>query len=158
MLVGMAMDASAVTAPAARGRGIFIPGRPAVRSQRLEEGARDDGGKTMLRTGGFVKAPFCNVSEVETARAPRGPRREAGNGLFEVGKLTVFVMDKRKRPLMPCEDGRARLLLGRGRAVIDECRVFTIRLKGRIGGEVRPAGTAVLPATEVARLRREVLR
>jgi RRXRR protein len=30
----------------------------------------------------------------------------------------VFVLDKRKRPLMPCTEKRARLLLARGRAAV----------------------------------------
>jgi hypothetical protein len=51
--------------------------------------------------------------------------------------LAVFVSDKHKRPLMPCSEKRARLRLTFGRAVV--CRYpFTIRLKDRVGGEVRP--------------------
>jgi 5-methylcytosine-specific restriction endonuclease McrA len=43
----------------------------------------------------------------------------------------VFVLDKRKRPLMPCTEKRARLLLQRGRAVVHRRVPFTIRLKDR---------------------------
>ena len=32
--------------------------------------------------------------------------------------MAVFVLDKQKRPLMPCSEKRARLLLERGRAVV----------------------------------------
>jgi 5-methylcytosine-specific restriction endonuclease McrA len=43
----------------------------------------------------------------------------------------VFVLDRRKRPLMPCSEKRARLLLTRGRAVVHRRQPFTIRLKDR---------------------------
>lgn len=49
----------------------------------------------------------------------------------------VFVLDKRKRPLMPCSEKRARLLLQRGRAVVHRLFPFTIRLKDRVGGEIQ---------------------
>lgn len=44
----------------------------------------------------------------------------------------VFVLDKHKKPLMPCSEKRARQLLQRKRAVIDRMEPFTIRLKDRI--------------------------
>jgi 5-methylcytosine-specific restriction endonuclease McrA len=43
----------------------------------------------------------------------------------------VFVLDKHKKPLMPCTEKRARLLLQRKRAVIHKMAPFTIRLKDR---------------------------
>lgn len=43
----------------------------------------------------------------------------------------VFVLDKHKKPLMPCSEKRARLLLQRKRAVIHRMAPFTIRLKNR---------------------------
>lgn len=49
----------------------------------------------------------------------------------------VLVLDKRKRPLMPCSERRARLLLQRGRAVVHRLFPFTIRLKDRVGGEIQ---------------------
>jgi hypothetical protein len=51
--------------------------------------------------------------------------------------MSVFVLDKRKQPLMPCSEKRARLLLARGRAVVVHVYPFTIRLKDRIGGSSR---------------------
>lgn len=45
--------------------------------------------------------------------------------------MAVFVLDKRKRPLMPCSEKRARLLLDRGRAVVHRMTPFTIRLRDR---------------------------
>jgi 5-methylcytosine-specific restriction endonuclease McrA len=44
----------------------------------------------------------------------------------------VFVLDKHKRPLMPCSERRARLLLARGRAAVHRIQPFTIRLKDRL--------------------------
>jgi 5-methylcytosine-specific restriction endonuclease McrA len=43
----------------------------------------------------------------------------------------VFVLDRRKKPLMPCSEKRARLLLERGRAVVHKMQPFTIRLRDR---------------------------
>src|SRR5579875_281427 len=43
----------------------------------------------------------------------------------------VFVLDKRKKPLMPCSEKRARLLLERGRARVHRLVPFTIRLVDR---------------------------
>lgn len=42
--------------------------------------------------------------------------------------MSVFVLDARKRPLMPCSEKRARLLLARGRARVARRYPFTIRL------------------------------
>jgi len=47
----------------------------------------------------------------------------------------VFVLDKQKKPLMPCTPRRARLLLTRRRAVVHRLSPFTIRLKDRTAGE-----------------------
>jgi RRXRR protein/HNH endonuclease len=47
----------------------------------------------------------------------------------------VFVLDKQKKPLMPCSPRRARLLLTRRRAVVHRLSPFTIRLKARTAGE-----------------------
>lgn len=45
--------------------------------------------------------------------------------------MAVFVLDTNKKPLMPCSEKRARLLLKRKRAVIHRMEPFTIRLKDR---------------------------
>jgi hypothetical protein len=52
--------------------------------------------------------------------------------------LAAFVSDKRKKPLMPCCEKRARLLLVRGRAVVQPHHPFTVRLRDRVAGDVRP--------------------
>jgi hypothetical protein len=45
--------------------------------------------------------------------------------------MSVFVLDRHKRPLMPCSQRRARLLLARKRAVVHRYVPFIIRLKDR---------------------------
>jgi 5-methylcytosine-specific restriction endonuclease McrA len=46
--------------------------------------------------------------------------------------MAVFVLDKQQKPLMPCTEKRARLLLERGKAVVHRRFPFTIRLKARL--------------------------
>lgn len=46
--------------------------------------------------------------------------------------MAVFVLDRKKRPLMPCTEKRARLLLQRGRARVYRFMPFTIRLTDRL--------------------------
>jgi 5-methylcytosine-specific restriction endonuclease McrA len=64
--------------------------------------------------------------------------------------LPVFVLDKRKRPLMPCTEKRARLMLEHGRAVVHKRFPFTIRLKDRIGGEVQHVRVKIDPGASVS--------
>jgi len=45
--------------------------------------------------------------------------------------MSVFVLDKRGRPLMPCSEKRARLLLARGRARVHRVVPFVLRLVDR---------------------------
>jgi 5-methylcytosine-specific restriction endonuclease McrA len=47
----------------------------------------------------------------------------------------VFVLDVNNKPLMPCSEKRARLLLKRGRAVVARMQPFTIRLNDRLAEE-----------------------
>ena len=46
--------------------------------------------------------------------------------------MAVFVLDKHHKPLMPCSEKRARLLLQRGRARVHRLHPFTIRLVDRL--------------------------
>jgi 5-methylcytosine-specific restriction endonuclease McrA len=62
--------------------------------------------------------------------------------------LSVFVLDKRKRPLMPCSEKSARPLLERGRAVVHRRYPFTIRLKDRVVGEVQPVQVKLDPGSK----------
>lgn len=63
----------------------------------------------------------------------------------------VFVWDKKKRPLMPCTEKRARVLLKRGRAVIHRLYPFTIRLKDRLLEEsvLQPVGLKCDPGSKI---------
>ncbi len=49
--------------------------------------------------------------------------------------MAVFVLDKRKKPLMPCSEKRARKLLESGRARVHRLIPFAIRLVDRHVGE-----------------------
>ncbi|MHB8370499.1 MAG: RNA-guided endonuclease IscB [Leptospirales bacterium] len=74
--------------------------------------------------------------------------------------MQVFVLDKRKKPLMPCHPARARELLKRGQAVVHKIAPFTIRLKERVGGEVQPIRIKLDPGsktTGIALVREEVM-
>lgn len=46
--------------------------------------------------------------------------------------MAVFVLDRKGRPLMPCTERRARLLLERGRARVHKMMPFTIRVVDRV--------------------------
>lgn len=73
--------------------------------------------------------------------------------------MAVFVLDKRKKPLMPCSEKRARLLLERRKAVVHKITPFTIRLRERVGGEVQPVRIKIDPGsktTGIALVREEV--
>ncbi|MFQ6043513.1 MAG: RNA-guided endonuclease IscB, partial [Candidatus Poribacteria bacterium] len=58
----------------------------------------------------------------------------------------VFVLDKKKRPLMPTHPARVRQLLKKGRAVVHKRVPFTIRLKDRDGGAVQPVRMKIAPS------------
>jgi hypothetical protein len=62
--------------------------------------------------------------------------------------LAVFVLDKRKKPLVRCSKQRARLLRARGRALVHRHYRFTIRLNDRTGGEIRPLLVKIDPGSE----------
>ena len=66
--------------------------------------------------------------------------------------MQVFVLDKRKKPLMPCHPARARKLLRKGRAVVHKIAPFTIRLKDRIGGETQPVRVKLDPGSKTTGL------
>lgn len=71
----------------------------------------------------------CNPGEGSgAARLPsQGPVRDDARE-----SMAVFVLDKRGKPLMPCTEKRARLLLGRGRARVHRVVPFVIRLTDRL--------------------------
>lgn len=57
--------------------------------------------------------------------------------------MSVFVLDRRKRPLMPCSQKRARLLLAKDRARVHRLHPFTIRLTDRSLAETEVQPVAV---------------
>jgi len=63
----------------------------------------------------------------------------------------VFVLDKHKKPLMPCTEKRARQLLEHGRAVVHRIAPFTIRLKDRTveESELQPLRLKLDPGSKV---------
>ena len=74
--------------------------------------------------------------------------------------MAVFVLDKKKKPLMPCSEKRARLLLERKKAVVHKIAPFTIRLKERVGGAVQPVRIKIDPGsktTGIALVREETV-
>jgi RRXRR protein len=62
--------------------------------------------------------------------------------------LLTFFPGKRKKPLMRCCEKRARLPLTRGRAVVVRRYPLTIRLKDRVGAEVRPVRVKLDPGSK----------
>jgi len=68
------------------------------------------------------------VATFPRGAGPKGSRHQARKGQeFEM----VFVLDKRGKPLMPCTEKRARLMLERRRARVHRMVPFTIRLVDR---------------------------
>ena len=66
--------------------------------------------------------------------------------------MAVFVLDKKKKPLMPCSEKRARLLLERKKAVVHRMAPFTIRLKDRVGGVTQPVRVKLDPGSKTTGL------
>jgi len=68
--------------------------------------------------------------------------------------MAVFVLDKRKKPLMPCSEKRARMLLSRGRARIHRMVPFTIRLVDRLveDSTLQPVHLKLDPGSKTTRL------
>ena len=62
--------------------------------------------------------------------------------------MSVFVLDRKKNPLMPCSEKRARLLITRGRARVHRMYPFTIRLVDRESGGVQPLQIKIDPGSK----------
>lgn len=64
--------------------------------------------------------------------------------------MAVLVLDKKKQPLMPCSEKRARLLLERKQAVVVRRVPFTIRLKNRLleNSVVQPVSVCINPGSQ----------
>ena len=65
--------------------------------------------------------------------------------------MAVFVLDKSGKPLMPCSEKRARLMLDRGRARIHRVLPFVIRLVDRKAGnsEFQPIRLKLDPGSKI---------
>ena len=68
--------------------------------------------------------------------------------------MAVFVLDRRKKPLMPCSEKRARMLLERGRARVHRMVPFTIRLVDRRVEDsvLQPVRVAAAPGSKTTGL------
>ena len=68
--------------------------------------------------------------------------------------MSVFVLDKRQRPLMPCSEKRARKLLESGRARIHLLMPFCIRLTDRLAEDsvLQPLRTSIDPGSKTTGL------
>lgn len=68
--------------------------------------------------------------------------------------MTVFVLDRTGKALMPCSEKRARLLLERGRARVHRVMPFVIRLKDRLAGssEFQPIELKLDPGSKITGL------
>lgn len=64
----------------------------------------------------------------------------------------VFVLDKNQQPLMPCPPARARQLLSSGKAAVYRREPFTIILREREGGDVRPLVLKLDPGSKTTGL------
>lgn len=66
--------------------------------------------------------------------------------------MAVFVLDKHGKPLMPCSEKRARLLLDRGRARVHRLMPFAIRLTDRClnDSELQPLRLKLDPGSKEA--------
>ncbi|MCL4256108.1 MAG: RRXRR domain-containing protein, partial [Anaerolineae bacterium] len=60
----------------------------------------------------------------------------------------VFVLDKNKKPLMPCHPARARELLSKGRASVFRHHPFTIIIHDREGGDTQPVQVKIDPGSQ----------
>ncbi len=63
--------------------------------------------------------------------------------------MAVFVLDKHQKPLMPCSEKRARLLLNRRRARVHSMATFVIRLVDRTveNSDFQPIRCKIDPGT-----------
>lgn len=68
--------------------------------------------------------------------------------------MSVFVLDRRKKPLMPCSEKRARKLLAAGRARVHRLYPFTIRLVDRVqeASALQPLRLSIDPGSKATGL------
>jgi 5-methylcytosine-specific restriction endonuclease McrA len=63
--------------------------------------------------------------------------------------MRVFVLDKNKKPLMPCHPTRARILLTKGKAAVYQQVPFTIILSTREGGDCQDLSLKIDPGSKM---------
>ena len=68
--------------------------------------------------------------------------------------MSVFVLDRRGKPLMPCSEARARKLLAAGRARVHRVMPFAIRLTDRFQAdcELQPLRLKLDPGSKITGL------
>ena len=94
--------------------------------------------KLWLQTSDRVSTKRIRVrAAIQHCRGERTERfrYKARKGNFYGNVMTVFVVDKNHKPLMPCSEKRARLLLTRRKARIHSMYPFVIRLVDRTAEE-----------------------
>ena len=66
--------------------------------------------------------------------------------------MSVFVVDRHQKPLMPCSEKRARKLLARGRARVNRLLPFSIRLVDRTVNEsvLQPVRIKLVPGSRTS--------
>jgi len=60
----------------------------------------------------------------------------------------VFVLNKQKKPIMPCREDNANRLLSKGKAVVHKVKPFVIRMKADKTYEIAPLTLKIAPGVE----------
>ncbi len=76
------------------------------------------------------KVLACNLPEVDPLQHTGGQDSRVSDNMY------VFVLNMRKRPLMPTSCRKARLLLKQGKAVVIKKFPFTIQLTYQTGDKI----------------------
>lgn len=118
-------------------------------SQPLEAIEAD---KQRVRTKRSVARFERTEAALQHGRGERAVRlcHKARKGNNWRSEVAVFVIDKRKKPLMPCSEKRARKLLASGRARIHRMIPFAIRVVDRevTGCELQPVKIKIDPGSK----------
>lgn len=105
----------------------------ACQFQALSGEVKQQAGSSASRAS-FVKSPD-NIAEANFTGPLKGPRLKKVTIMLN----HVLVLDKNRRPLMPCNPARARMLLRKGCAAVFRRFPFTIILREREGGSTQPS-------------------
>jgi 5-methylcytosine-specific restriction endonuclease McrA len=139
----------------------MLPQSQTARSGRCRHGvgatkrsvARNSGSEAGLQHCRRERSQFGSRNQARKGSAGRRryqPSRTDSEGNLE-NSVTVFVLDRTGKPLMPCSEKRARLLLERGRARVHRVMPFVIRLKDRLAcsSEFQPVQLKLDPGSKV---------